>query len=60
MHGLQGYITGFAVPKFVIDCPGGGGKVPVSYCYVISRDADKYVLENYKGETYVYPQSKEK
>lgn len=60
MHELQGYITGFAVPKFVIDCPGGGGKVPVNYDYVISHDADKYVLENYKGETYIYPQTKEK
>jgi lysine 2,3-aminomutase len=60
MHGLQGYISGFAVPKFVIDCPGGGGKVPVGYNYVKACDADQYVLENYKGETYVYPQPKEK
>jgi lysine 2,3-aminomutase len=56
VHGLQGFMTGFAVPKFVVDCPGGGGKVPVSYDYVLSRDSEKYVLENYAGKTYVYPQ----
>lgn len=59
IHGLQGFMTGFAVPKFVIDCPGGGGKVPVAYNYVRSCDGESYVLENYAGKIYVYPQPKE-
>lgn len=56
IHGLQGYISGFAVPKYVIDAPGGGGKVPVCYDYVVSRDDKEYVLENYAGNIYRYPQ----
>jgi len=59
IHGLQGFMTGFAVPKFVIDCPGGGGKVPVDYNYVRSCGGNEYVLENYAGKIYVYPQPKE-
>ncbi|MEA5051731.1 MAG: KamA family radical SAM protein [Oscillospiraceae bacterium] len=56
IHALQGYISGFAVPKFVIDAPGGGGKVPVCYDYVVSRNEKEYVLENYAGGIYRYPQ----
>ncbi|MFA6730908.1 MAG: KamA family radical SAM protein [Eubacteriales bacterium] len=54
VHGLQGYISGFAVPKFVIDAPGGGGKVPVSYNYVISKTENEVVLENWSGGKYSY------
>ena len=53
---LQGNISGYAVPKFVIDAPGGGGKIPVGYNYVTSMDDDKVVMENYKGIRYTYPQ----
>jgi lysine 2,3-aminomutase len=56
VHGLQGYISGFAVPKFVIDAPGGGGKVPVCYDYVVSRSDSQFLLENYAGKIYRYPQ----
>ncbi len=56
IHSLQGYISGYAIPRFVIDAPGGGGKVPVGYNYVISRDDKEVVLENYAGKRYVYPQ----
>ncbi|MEA4911017.1 MAG: lysine 2,3-aminomutase [Oscillospiraceae bacterium] len=56
MHTLQGNISGYALPKYVIDAPGGGGKIPVGYEYVISRDDKEVVLENYKGERYTYPQ----
>jgi lysine 2,3-aminomutase len=56
MHSLTGNISGFAVPKFVIDAPEGGGKVPVNYEYVISKDDKDVVLENYRGEIYHYPQ----
>ena len=53
---LTGNISGFAIPKFVIDIPGGGGKVPVSPEYVISMDDEKVVLRNYLGKVYSYPQ----
>ena len=56
MHTLQGNISGYAVPKFVIDAPGGGGKIPVNYEYVLSKDDREVVLENFRGETYRYPQ----
>lgn len=58
MHALQGYISGYAVPKYVIDAPGGGGKIPLQYNYVVSRDDREVVLENYIGKRYVYPQPK--
>ena len=57
VHNLQGFISGYAVPKYVIDAPGGGGKVPVGYDYIISRDDKEVVLENWNGKTYKYPQS---
>lgn len=56
MHALTGNISGYAVPKFVIDAPGGGGKVPMNYNYVISKDDREVVMENFRGETYRYPQ----
>ena len=56
MHTLTGNISGYAVPKFVIDAPGGGGKVPINYNYVISKDDREVVMENYRGEIYRYPQ----
>jgi len=56
MHALTGYISGYAVPKFVIDAPGGGGKIPVNYEYVLSKNDREVVLENYRGEIYRYPQ----
>lgn len=56
MHALTGNISGYAVPKFVIDSPGGGGKVPINYNYVISKDDREVVMENFRGEIYRYPQ----
>lgn len=56
MHGLTGYISGYAVPKFVIDAPGGGGKIPINYEYVLSKDDNEVVMENYCGKRYSYPQ----
>lgn len=56
MHQLTGNISGYALPKYVIDAPGGGGKIPVGYEYVIRRDDREVVLENYKGLRYRYPQ----
>ncbi|MDF2685952.1 MAG: kamA [Clostridia bacterium] len=55
MHKLTGNISGYAVPKYVIDAPHGGGKIPINYNYVISKDDREVVMENYKGEIYKYP-----
>ena len=53
---LTGYISGYAVPKFVIDAPGGGGKVPMNPDYIVSVDDDRVVMRNYLNQRYEYPQ----
>lgn len=58
LHDLTGSISGYAVPKYVIDAPGGGGKIPIQYNYVIRKDEQEVVMENYKGDRYRYPQPK--
>lgn len=55
IENLRGHTTGYAVPQFVIDGPGGGGKIPVNPEYVVARTPDNLVLRNYKGEIYEYP-----
>ena len=55
MDKLRGHISGLAVPQFVIDAPGGGGKIPMLPNYVISRDEDKIILRNFKYNVYEYP-----
>lgn len=56
---LRGHTSGLAVPQFVIDAPGGGGKIPLLPEYVQSIEKDKVVLKNYEGNTHEYPQIKE-
>jgi len=51
---LRGHTSGYAVPTYVIDAPGGGGKIPVGPNYVILQNKAKYVLRNYKGKIYKY------
>ena len=51
---LRGHTTGYAVPTYVIDGPGGGGKIPVAPEYVVSRENGAYTLRNYAGGTYTY------
>ena len=51
---LRGWTTGFAVPTYVIDAPGGGGKVPVNPNYIVSKKKDKIVLKNFKRKEYDY------
>ena len=53
---LTGYISGYAVPKFVIDAPGGGGKVPMNPDYIKHMGDDKVVMRNYLNKEYEYPQ----
>jgi lysine 2,3-aminomutase len=52
---LRGHTTGYAVPNFVIDAPGGGGKIPLSPTYLVGRDGDDVLLRNYEGEIFRYP-----
>ncbi len=54
MEGLRGHTTGYAVPQYVIDAPGGGGKVPVNPEYVLSRNADRVVIRNFEGRVFEY------
>lgn len=51
---LRGHTSGYAVPVYVIDGPGGGGKIPVGPNYLLSQAKGKYVLRNYKGKIYTY------
>lgn len=51
---LRGFTSGYAVPTYVVDAPGGGGKIPVGPNYLLSQDKGKHVLRNYKGKIYTY------
>ncbi|HSI85725.1 MAG: KamA family radical SAM protein [Candidatus Methylacidiphilales bacterium] len=55
IESLRGHTTGYAIPQYVIDGPGGGGKIPVNPEYVVARLPDRIILRNYKGEMYEYP-----
>ena len=57
IEGLRGHISGYAVPTFVVDAPGGGGKIPVMPNYLISQGVGKVILRNYEGviTTYTEP-----
>lgn len=59
IEGLRGHISGIAVPTFVVDAPGGGGKIPVMPNYIISQAPGKTILRNYEGmiTTYYGPTS---
>lgn len=53
---LRGHTTGYAVPTYVVDAPGGGGKIPVEPVYVVSKGKGKIVLKNYEGKVFEYPE----
>jgi lysine 2,3-aminomutase len=55
IEGLRGHTTGYAVPNYVIDAPGGGGKIPLQPNYVVGRDGDDLLLRNYRGDVFRYP-----
>jgi len=52
---LRGHTTGYAIPQFVIDGPGGGGKIPVNPNYVVDSSSGKVTLRNYEGGIFDYP-----
>jgi lysine 2,3-aminomutase len=55
IKGLRGHTTGYAVPSYVIDAPGGGGKIPLLPEYVAGREGDNLILRNYEDRLYRYP-----
>lgn len=59
IEGLRGHTSGFCVPTFVVDAPGGGGKIPVMPQYMISQSPERVILRNYEGviTTYAEPRS---
>lgn len=55
IDGLRGHTTGYAVPTFVVDAPGGGGKIPLLSDPVVGRDGDDLLLRNFEGGVFRYP-----
>ncbi|MGD9158263.1 MAG: lysine 2,3-aminomutase, partial [Desulfobacteraceae bacterium] len=55
MQGLQGFLSGIGVPRFVIDLPDGGGKIPVMPEYIKAVKGNEIIIKNYMGVEYKYP-----
>ena len=55
LRGLRGHTTGYAVPSYVIDAPGGGGKIPLLPDYLVGRNGTDLLLRNYEGRVFRYP-----
>ena len=55
IQGLRGHTTGYAVPTFVVDAPGGGGKIPLLPEYAIGWDKGDLMIRNYEGNIFRYP-----
>ena len=56
IRGLRGFTSGYAVPTFVVDAPGGGGKIPLLPDYVVEHNEERIVMRNYKGVLCEYPE----
>jgi len=56
IEGLRGHTTGYAIPQYVIDGPGGGGKIPINPDYVVRHDDGGITLRNYEGKQFHYPE----
>lgn len=56
IEALRGHTSGYAIPTFVVDAPGGGGKIPVMPQYMISQGPNKVILRNYEGVITTYTQ----
>ena len=55
MAELYGHTSGLCVPRYAIDLPGGGGKIPLLPEYVMGEEAETLLVKNYRGEHYRYP-----
>ena len=56
IENLRGHTSGYAIPQYVVDAPGGGGKVPVNPDYVLQRNDERVVVRNYEGKKFEYPE----
>jgi lysine 2,3-aminomutase len=56
IESLRGFTSGYAIPQYVIDAPGGGGKVPINPNYVAYHDSEKIVIRSYEGKIFEYPE----
>ena len=56
IEGLRGHTSGYAVPQFVIDAPGGGGKIPINPEYVVEKNPKQLKIRNYEGKSFIYPE----
>jgi lysine 2,3-aminomutase len=54
IEGLRGHTSGYAVPQFIVDAPGGGGKIPLMPNYYLAESDHKVVLRNYEGYVTTY------
>ncbi|NJN27333.1 MAG: KamA family radical SAM protein [Cyclobacteriaceae bacterium] len=54
IQGLRGFTSGYAIPHFVIDAPGGGGKIPLIPEYYQGREGDNVILKNFEGKSFKY------
>ena len=59
IENLRGHTSGYAVPTFVVDAPGGGGKTPVMPTYIISQSPNKIILRNFEGVITTYTEPRE-
>lgn len=57
MESLRGHTTGYAVPQYVIDAPGGGGKVPINPDYILRRNDERVIIRNFEGKIFEYPEA---
>ena len=55
IRGLRGHTSGYAVPQYVIDAPGGGGKIPLLPDYNMGYEEDYLLLKNYENKVFKYP-----
>ena len=55
IEGLRGHTSGYAVPQYVVDAPGGGGKIPLLPDYLLGRDGADLLLRNFEGRAFRYP-----
>lgn len=56
IEGLRGHTSGYAIPQYVIDGPGGGGKIPLNPNYVVEHTDHQVTLRNYEGKEFIYPE----
>jgi len=59
MNQLRGFTTGYALPQYVIDAPGGGGKVPINPEYILSHNHERVIIRNFEGRIFEYPEAQD-